>query len=173
MPVASPNLVQTAPSWAGSLEARQVWARLAPGRAASRKELCQIRALSGAGALRYWRRTRLHPSKACSSRRLGCLLFPGGGSLPLVLYTRLPGGAIPRLLQVLAQGLLPLSWGCGREPRHAGAGPNNLHTALLGRRALGNLCISGKWWETTSESPACWLQTPPRGPGCMVLSMWR
>ena len=27
MPVASPNLVQTAPSWAGSLEARQVWAR--------------------------------------------------------------------------------------------------------------------------------------------------
>lgn len=144
MPVASPNLVQTAPSWAGSLEARQVWARLAPGRAASRKELCQIRALSGAGALPYWRRTRLHPSKACSSRRLGCLLFPGGGSLPLVLCTRLPGGAIPRLLQVLAQGLLPLSWSCGREPRHAGAGPNNLHTALLGRRALGNLCISGK-----------------------------
>ena len=73
--MASPNLVQTAPSWAGSLEARQVWARLAPGRAASRKELCQIRALSGAGALPYWRRTRLHPSKACSSRRLGCLLL--------------------------------------------------------------------------------------------------
>ena len=32
-----------------------------------------------------------------------------------------------RLLQVLAQGLLALSWGCGREPRHAGAGPNQLH----------------------------------------------
>ena len=32
VPVASPNLVQTAPSWAGSLEARQVWARLAPGK---------------------------------------------------------------------------------------------------------------------------------------------
>ena len=46
-----------------------------------------------------------------------------------------------RLLQVLAQGLLALSWGCGREPRHAGAGPNQLHTSLLGRRALGKLRV--------------------------------
>ena len=36
---------QPAPSWRGSLKARQVWARLAPGRAASRQELCQIGAL--------------------------------------------------------------------------------------------------------------------------------
>ncbi|RKX07144.1 hypothetical protein D9A57_11650, partial [Streptococcus agalactiae] len=39
------------------------------------------------------------------------------------------------LLQVLAQGLLALSWGCGRESRHAGEGPKQLHTSLLGRRA--------------------------------------
>ena len=31
-PVASPRLAQTAPSWGGSLKARQVWARLAHGR---------------------------------------------------------------------------------------------------------------------------------------------
>ena len=46
-------------------------------------------------------------------------------------FTRLPGGGALRLLQFLAQGLLALSWGCGREPRHAGAGPNQLHTFLL------------------------------------------
>ena len=27
------------------------------------------------------------------------------------------------LQQVLPQGLLPLSWGCGQEPRHEGSGP--------------------------------------------------
>ena len=37
----------------------------------------------------------------------------------------------------LGSGLLALSWGCGREPRQAGAGPNQLHTSLLGTRALG------------------------------------
>ena len=56
-PVASPRLAQTAPSWGGSLKARQVWARRAPGRAASRQKLCQIGALSRARALPYWRRT--------------------------------------------------------------------------------------------------------------------
>ena len=58
-----------------------------------------------------------------------------------LLFTRLPGRDALRLLLVLAQGLLALSWGCGREPRHAGAGPNQLHTSLLGRRALGNLRV--------------------------------
>ena len=56
-PVASPRLAQTAPSWGGSLKARQVWARRAPGRAASRQKLCQIGALSRARALPYWRPT--------------------------------------------------------------------------------------------------------------------
>ena len=56
-PVASPRLAQTAPSWGGRLKARQVWARRAPGRAASRQKLCQIGALSRARALPYWRRT--------------------------------------------------------------------------------------------------------------------
>ena len=37
--------------------------------------------------------------------------------------------------------LLALSSGCGREPNHAGAGPNQLHTSLLGRRALGKLRV--------------------------------
>ena len=36
------------------------------------------------------------------------------------------------------QGQLPLSWGCGQEPRHAGSGPNHLHMSLLGRRVLGS-----------------------------------
>ena len=76
-----------------------------------------------------------------SPTRLGCLLFPQGGSPPRLLFTRLPGGGALRLLQVLAQGLLALSWGCGREPRHAGAGPNQLHTSLLWRRALGKLRV--------------------------------
>ena len=39
-PVASPSLAQRAPSWAGSLAAMQVWARLAQGRATSRQLLC-------------------------------------------------------------------------------------------------------------------------------------
>ena len=56
-PVASPRLTQTAPSWGGSLKARQVWARRAHGRAASRQKLCQIGALSRARALPYWRPT--------------------------------------------------------------------------------------------------------------------
>ena len=56
-PVATPRLLLPAPSWRGSLKARQVWARRAPGRAASRQELCQIGALSRARALPYWRRT--------------------------------------------------------------------------------------------------------------------
>ena len=43
------------------------------------------------------------------------------------------------LQQVLPQGLLPLSWGCGQEPRHAGSGPNHLHMSLMGRIVLGNI----------------------------------
>ena len=65
---------------------------------------------------------------------LGCLLFPLGGSLPCWLCTRLSGGGSGLLQQVLPQGLLPLSWGCGQEPRHAGSGPKHLHMSLLGRR---------------------------------------
>ena len=56
-PVASPRLAPPAPSWGGIRKARQFWARLAPGRAASRRELCQIGALNRARALPYWRRT--------------------------------------------------------------------------------------------------------------------
>ncbi len=58
-PVASPSRAQPAPSWEGSLAVRQVWARLAQGRAASRQQLCQIGPLSRAGALPSWRQTRL------------------------------------------------------------------------------------------------------------------
>ena len=137
----SPSLAQPAPSWAGSLAARQSLARLAQGRVASRQQLCQIGPLSRDGALPYWRRTRIRPSRGCNCTRLGCHVFPQGGSLPRMLFTRLPGGGALRLLQVLAQGLLSLSCGCEREPRHAGASPNQLHTSLLGRRALGNLRV--------------------------------
>ena len=81
-PVASPNFAKAAPSWVGSLAARQVWPRFAQGRAASRQELCQIGPLSRAGALPSWRRTRLRPSRACSLRRLGCFVYPLGSSIP-------------------------------------------------------------------------------------------
>ena len=55
-----------------------------------------------------------------------------------MLFVRLPGAEALCLLQVLAQGLLALSWGCGRESRQAGSYPKLLHTSLLGRRAQGN-----------------------------------
>ena len=82
------------------------------------------------------------PAKQGLSRtRLGCLLFPRGGSPPRLLFIRFPDGDAVPLLQVLAQGLLALSWGCRREPKPAGAGHNQLHTSLLGRRALGKLRV--------------------------------
>ena len=58
-------------------------------------------------------------------------------SLPLSLkeITASPAASLAAMeivaVQVLAQGLLALSCGCGREPRHAGAGSNQLHTSLL------------------------------------------
>ena len=58
------------------------------------------------------------------------------------LCSRLSGGRAGLLQQVLPQGLLPLSWGCGQEPRQAVSGPNLLHMSLLGRRVAGNLRLS-------------------------------
>ena len=173
-PVASSSLTQPAPSWGGSLKARQVWARLAYGRAASRRELCQIGALSRARALPNWRRTWLRASRAFSLTGLGCLLFPRGGSLPCWICIRLSGGGAGLLQQVFPQGLLPLSWCCGREPRHTGSGPNHLHMSLLGRRVLGNLRLSYTFWANTeSASGFAGLKTTARGPGSLVLSVRR
>ena len=105
---------------------------------------------------------------------LGCLLFPRGGSLPCWLCTRLSGGGSGLLQQVLPQGRLPLSWGCGREPRHAVSGPNNLHMSLQGRRVLGNLRLSYIFWAPTESASGCaGLKTPARGPGSLVLSVRR
>ena len=86
---------------------------LVQGKAASLQELCQIGTLSRAGALPYWKRTRIRPSMVCSRTRLGCLCFP-----------RAPPAS-------LGSGAAPLSWGSGHEPRHVGAGPSHLHTSLL------------------------------------------
>ena len=171
--MASPSLAQPAPSCARSLAERQFWARLAHGREASRQELCQIRPLSRARALLYWRPTWLG-KRTFSLKGLGCLLFPRGGSLPCWLCTRQSDGGAGLLQQVLPQGLLPLSWGCGREPRHAASGPNHWHMSVLGRRVLGNLRLSCTCWAPRES--ACWcagLQTPVRGPGILVLSMRR
>ena len=169
-PVASPSLTQAAPSWGGSLKARQICARLAYDRPSWCQEPCQIGPLSRARALPYWRRTGLRAGRAFSLTGLGCLLFPRGGSLPCWLCTRLSGGGAGLLPQVLPQGLLPLSWGCGREPRLAGSGPNHLHMSLLGRRMLGNLDLSYSFWAPTESASGCaGLQTPVRGPGRLVL----
>ena len=173
-PVASPSLTQPAPSWGGSLKARQVWARLAHGRTAPSQELCQIGPLSRARALPYWRRTWHRASRAFSLKGLGCLLFPRGGSLPCWLCIRLSGGGAGLLQQVLPQGLLQLSWCCAWEPRHAGSGPNHLHMSLLGRSVLGNLRLSYNFWAPKESASVCaGLKTPARGPGSLVLSVWR
>ena len=173
-PVASPSLTQPAPSWGGSIKARQVWARLAHGRTAPSQELCQIGPLSRARALPYCRRTWLRASRAFSLTGIGCLVFPRGGSLPCWLCIRLSGGDTGLLQQVFPQGLLPLSWCCGREPRNAGSGPNHLHMSLLGRRVLGKLRLSYTLWAPTESASGCaGLKTPARGPGSLVLSVRR
>ena len=78
------------------------------------------------------------------------------------------------LAPFLPQGLLPLSWGCGQEPRHAGSGPNHLHMSLLGRRVLGNLRLSYTFWAPKESASVCaGLKTPARGIGSLVLSVWR
>ena len=46
------------------------------------------------------------------------------------------------MLKLKLQCFGHLRWGCGREARHAGSGPNHLHMSLLGRRVLGNLRLS-------------------------------
>ena len=172
--MASPRLLLPAPSRGGSLKGRKVWVRLASGRAALRKELCQIGALSRARALPSWRPTWLRASRAFRLTGLGCLLFPRGGSLHCWLCSRLSGGCAGLLQQVLPQGLLPLSWGCGQEPRHAGSGPKHLHMSLLGRRVLGNLRLSYTFWAPKESASVCaGLKTPARGPGSLVLSVWR
>ena len=67
-----------------------------------------------------------------------------------------------------------MSWGCGREPRHAGAGPNQLHTFLLGRRALGKQRLRGNCWAPRESASVCaGLQTQARGPGFLVHSVLR
>ena len=173
-PVASPSLAQPAPSWGGCLKARQVWASLAHGREASRQELCQMGRLSRARALPYRRLTWLRASRAFRLTGLGCLLFPPGGSLPCWLCTCQSDGGAGLLQQVLPQGLSSLSWGCGREPRHAASGPNHRHMSVLGRRVLGNLRLSCTCWAPRESASWCaGLQTPARGPGILVLSIRR
>ena len=172
--MASPRLELPAPSRGGSLKAGKVWARLPHRRAATRQEPCQIGPLSRARALPYWRRTWLRASRAFSLSGLGCLLFPRGGSLPCWLCTRLSGGGSGLLQQVLPQGLLPLSWGCGREPRHAGSAQKHLHMSLLGRRVLGKLRLSYTVSAPTDSASGCaGLKTPARVPGSLVLSVRR
>ena len=107
-------------------------------------------------------------SRAFSLKGLGCLFFPRGGSLPCWLCTRRSGGSSGLLQQVLPQGLLPLSWRCGQEPRQVGSGPNHLQMSLLERRVLGNLRLSCTCWAPTeSASGFSGLQNPP-----MALGAW-
>ena len=130
--------------------------------------------LSRARALLYWRRTWLRASRAFQLTGLGCLLFPRGGSLPCWLCTRQSDGGAGLLQQVLPQGLLPLSWCCGWEPRQAGSDPNHLQMSLLERRVLGNLRLSSTCWAPTESASGCpGLQTPARGPRSLVLFVRR
>ena len=163
VPVVSPILVQPAPSWAVTLAARQVSARLAQGKAVFCPGICQIGPLSRAGTLPFWRRTRPFQTRACRWTRLSCLVFPRGGSLPHLLCPWLPGVGVTCLLEVLAQGLVFLSWVSGQEPRHAGTGPNHLHMSA-GERTLGNLHLSGTCWAPAQSASACGAASPTQGP---------
>ena len=78
--------------------------------------------------------------------------------------TRFPGGLATGLLEILVQELLPLTWGCERDPRHAGSGPNHLHTSLLGRRALGNPGLSVPCWAPTESASGCGAAYHTQGP---------
>ena len=92
----------------------------------------------------------------------------------LAAQTKLRTESTRFLQQVLPQGLLPLSWGCGQEPRQAVSGPNLLHMSLLGRRVLGKLPLSYTFWAPTeSASGSVGLQNPARDPWNLVLSVRR
>ena len=46
--------------------------------------------------------------------------------------------------------------------------------SLLGRRVLGNLRLSYTFWAPKESASVCaGLKTPARGPGSLVLSVWR
>ena len=50
----------------------------------------------------------------------------------------------------------------------------HLHMSLLGSRVLGNLRLSYTFWAPKESASVCaGLKTPARGPGSLVLSVWR
>ena len=63
------------------------------------------------------------------------------------LWTGLPCLDAKRFLEVFAQGLVPLSWGSAREPKHTGEGPKpHLHIQPRGCSVLGALLASVLLW---------------------------
>ena len=78
------------------------------------------------------------------------------------------------LQQVLPQGLLPLSWGCGREPRHAGSGPKTPAHVSAGEESAKEPTSVIHFMGANGISLRVFGQkTPARGPGSLVLSVWR
>ena len=139
-PVTSPPLPQSVPSPARKLEAGKGLARLAQ----AEQPLGRGSAISRLGADLELRRSgsSFSPSqyRLASTRRWPDSILPRAGS-------GLPIQSTEHCLELSAQGLVPLRWGCAREPKRTCQGPKtHPHVSALqqssgeaqsGRRFLG------------------------------------
>ena len=107
--------------------------------------------------------SRWLPAERLGNMPVGCLSFLQGAVLPRMLCRRLPGLGAKCCLEVFFQGLVPLSWGCDRKPKHTGEGQNHIHMSLLGSRARGNLSLSGTFLARTESYSGCDCCTPHPG----------
>ena len=150
----SPKLQQPSPSWAAMLEARNVLVRLVKGRTESAVTL-QYWAYEQVWSCPVVEASTFLPNKGLETHIGSLPLLPQTGSPHRMLRTPLPGLEEKLFLKVFSQGLVPLSWGYVREPKHTGQGQKHIHNSLVPRRALVNLSLSGTflaWKESHSGS---------------------
>ena len=160
-PVACPSFAQPAPSWAGSLAGRQVWVRLAQGRAASRQELCQIGPLSRAGALPYWRRTWLWPSRALAARGWAASASPGEARFPTNYSLGFKAEA--RCASCRSRQL-HLSWGGRWRPHTQGQAPATCTRLCSEESAREPTCVRQLLGAHGVSLWVCGAADPSQGP---------
>ena len=90
--------------------------------------------------------------------------------------TLLPGLVEKYFQEVSFQVLVPLSWGSGMGTKHTGQGQNHIHTSLLCRRALVNLCLSRTFLAATESHSGSGAAYPTQeqwepDPLCVALRM--
>ena len=179
--VASPSLLQPAPSWTVTLAARQIWARLAQGRAASRPGLCQIGPLSRSGALPFCRRTWDFTSRPCRCTQLACLVFHQGVSLPRMLCTRIHAGAPCTSYRSRLRGCFPELglWagaqthkGSHKQPAHVSAGEESARETV--KNLKGDRGISLQMWGCIPHPRALGALCSPCCPNYVrTITSWR